>query len=74
MLIVAGTWSLGGIVLVNAYRGMLMSDVALPKYKPIVNSFDELARSEHLKIIAQKGSRTLDWCLVTNVETQLACK
>ena len=33
-----------------------MSSLSVPKYEPVVNTLDDLAKSDSLKIIAYKGS------------------
>ena len=66
MRLTAGVWCLMSIVLVNAYLGSFMSRLALPKYDPIVESFEELADGNKLQVMAAKGSVFASACLVVH--------
>ena len=47
----AGFWVLVGMVLVNSYSGIVISSLTVPKMKPTVESFEDLAKSEDVGIV-----------------------
>ncbi len=53
------------LVLINAYSGNLVSYLTVPKLKPIVSSFEDLASSLHLKVAVDAKSVLADRFLVT---------
>ena len=70
LLIVVGALSLSAIVVINAYKGKLVSNITVPKYGPILNSFEELASSNSFRMIAKKGAGVTDIFLVIYIESQ----
>ena len=51
--ILVGIWCLMCVVLANAYAGTLFSFVSVSKLEPIVNSLEDLAKSENLQLLIQ---------------------
>ena len=51
-----GLWCLMMVVVVNAYTGTLTSRLAVPKLKPIIHNFDELAASPHTRVTIDANS------------------
>ena len=64
--IVGAIWALAAVVLMYTLKGTLVSSLSVPKYEPVVNSFDDLARSDSLKIMAYKGTDLHDRIMVMN--------
>jgi len=62
---VAGSYCLISVVLVNAYTGSWTSNLATPNFKPIPNSFEELAASADYKFGAAEKYVLTDTILVT---------
>jgi ionotropic glutamate receptor len=60
----AGMWLLAATVLVNCYSGTLMSSLTLTKFKPIVNSLEDLAASQDLTMTASANSVMANTVLV----------
>ena len=54
--LVAGTWCLVCVVLVNAYAGNLTSFLTTPKLNPIIQSFEDMAKSTQLRVSVEKGT------------------
>ena len=54
--IVAGFWALVGMVLVNSYSGIVISSLTVPKMKPSIDSFEDLAKSEDIGIILRSDT------------------
>ena len=48
-----GIWLLAMIVLVNAYTGTLTAFLTVPKLKPTINTFEELANSKERTLIIE---------------------
>jgi glutamate receptor, ionotropic, invertebrate len=48
--ILVAIWCLMALILVNSYTGNLISYLTVPKMKPVVNSFEELANSQDTKL------------------------
>ena len=61
----ASGWCLATIVLVNVYKGRLAASLSFTKYKPIVNSFEDIAQSKTVQIGVVKGSLLAELLLVT---------
>ena len=61
IIILLMTWSFLVIILSNAYQGLIMSSVLVPKLTPVINSLEDLPMSS-LNIIVYKG---------TSVETMI---
>ena len=49
--LLVGIWCLVCVVLTNAYAGTLFSFVSVSKLEPIVNSLEELAKSDNLQFL-----------------------
>lgn len=49
--ILAGCWLLAALVLVNSYSSIVVSSLTLPKMKPAIESFEDLAASEEVTIV-----------------------
>ena len=64
----ASGWCLAGIVLVNVYKGRLTASLTVPKYEPVVNSFEDMARSKTLQLGVFKGSIIEETLLVIEVK------
>ena len=54
--VLAFTWSLIAIVIVNAYNSSVISYLSATYRKPEVSTFKELAENVHYNMIAIKGS------------------
>ena len=54
--ILIGSWLLAMVVLVYAYRGVLMSILFVPKLKPIVENWEQLAAQNELKLTSDLNS------------------
>ena len=63
-LLVIGAWSVASIVLINAYKGMLLSYTCRPRYGPVVNSWYDLAHRKDLRVIVGKGKLLSKYFLV----------
>ena len=48
--ILVAVWCLMALILVNSYTGNLISYLTVPRMKPVVNSFEELANSQETKL------------------------
>ena len=48
-------WCMAVIVLVNAYSGVLVSLLTVPKLKPIAQTLKEVAESKELKVTVEKN-------------------
>ena len=53
------------VVIDNVYTSTLTSFLTAPKLKPIINSLEELAASDHYKLTAEFNSVYTDTFLVT---------
>ena len=53
--VLAFTWSLIAIVIVNAYNSSVVSYLSANYRKPEVSTFKELAENEYYKMLALKG-------------------
>lgn len=49
--ILVGVWLLIATVLVNSYSGTVISYLTVPKMKPPINTFEDLAISEDVELI-----------------------
>ncbi|XP_046461150.1 glutamate receptor ionotropic, delta-2-like [Daphnia pulex] len=58
-------WCLVAVVICNAYSGTLTSFLTVTKMKPIINSLEELASSDHYKLTAEYNSAFNDKFLVS---------
>ena len=66
VLILVGVWCLMTVVLAHAYGRTLFSFLSVTKLGPVINSIDELARSDNIEVIVQGGTDTVDRFLVFN--------
>lgn len=51
-----GIWLLTMIILVNAYTGTLTAFLTVPKLKPTVDTFEELANSQEKTLIIEPNT------------------
>ena len=65
--ILAGVWCLVMLVVINGYTGNLISYLTVPKLKPIVNSFQDLAESDTLKIAVEAKTVLAETFLVSRL-------
>ena len=65
----AGVWCLMSLVLINAYSGNLISYLSVPKLKPVVQSFENLASSLDLKLAIDANSVMANRLLVSEYIT-----
>jgi hypothetical protein len=49
--ILVGVWLLIATVLVNSYSSTVISYLTVPKMKPPINTFDDLAISEEVELV-----------------------
>ena len=49
--LVAGVWVLVGMVMVNSFSGTLISSLTVPKMKPSIKTFQDLAASQDVEIV-----------------------
>ena len=49
-----GTWVLIATVLVNSYSGTVVSYLTVPKMKPPINTFEDLAASNDVEILIKE--------------------
>ena len=52
--ILIGGWLLAAMVLVNSYSSIVVSSLTLPKMKPAVNSFEDLAANNEVSLILRE--------------------
>lgn len=52
--ILVGVWLLIATVLVNSYSGTIVSYLTVPKIKPSINTFEDLAISKDVELIIKK--------------------
>lgn len=52
--ILVGGWLLVATVLVNSYSGTVVSYLTVPKMKPPINTFEDLATSEDVGILIKE--------------------
>ena len=64
VLIAVGVWCLMVVVLANAYAGKLLSFLSVAKLEPVINSLDELAKSDTCQLIVQGGEDLVNDFLV----------
>lgn len=64
--VAAGMYCLMALVFINAYAGNLVSYLTVPKLKPIVNSFEDLALSLELKLAVDARSIMANRFLVSD--------
>ena len=49
-----GVWILIATVLVNSYSGTVVSYLTVPKMKPLINTFEDLAASKDVAILVRE--------------------
>ncbi len=54
--ILFGSWLLAMVVLVYAYQGVLMSILSVPKLKPTVDTWEQLAQQHKFKLTIERSS------------------
>ena len=54
--ILAGLFLLSATVLVNSYSGTLISSLTVPKFKPAIDSLEDLANSEDVILTLNSNS------------------
>lgn len=59
-----GGWLLAMTVLVNSYSSTVISYLTVPKMKPIINSFEDLAASYDVGIVIREDVVLLQQILV----------
>ena len=52
--ILVGFWLLAALVLVNSYSSIVVSSLTVPKMKPAINSFEDLAASKEVSLVLRK--------------------
>jgi hypothetical protein len=52
--ILVGTWVLIATVLVNSYSGTVVAYLTVPKMKPPINTFEDLAASNDVEILIKE--------------------
>ena len=62
--LIAGVWVLLGMVLVNSFSGILISSLTIPKMKPSIKSFEDLAASEDVEVLIRQDTGIGDAILV----------
>lgn len=63
-VIMTGSWCLVASVLVNAYSCNLISYLTVPKYKPIVQSLEDVAANPDMQFAVDAGTVLADRTLV----------
>lgn len=69
MRIIAGVWVLAGMVLVNSYSSTVISYLTLPKMKPPIKTFEDLAASKEVGIALRADLVLTKQILVSNIFT-----
>ena len=64
--ILAGFWLLGAMVLVNSYSGIVISSLTVPKMKPSIDSFEDLANSNEVGLVLRYDTYMGEQILVGN--------
>lgn len=62
--ILVGGWLLGAMVLINSYSGIVTSSLTVPRMKPTINSFEDLAASNDVGIVLRHDVSTGEQILV----------
>lgn len=65
--ILVGTWLLISMVLVNSYSSTVISYLTVPKMKPHINTFEDLATNKEIGIILLKDAVLAEQILVSFV-------
>ena len=52
------------MILVNTYSGMLTSYLTIPSYKPVINSFEDLAERRDIHLLSDYNSTLTNMFLV----------
>lgn len=56
--LIGGVWCLGAFILVNAYTSTLISHVALPNQKPLINSIYDLRNRSEIHLVTDRNLNT----------------
>lgn len=67
--IAAGVWCLMALIVVNAYAGNLISYLAVPKLKPVIQSFEDLVENKDLQLAVEANTLMANRFLVGTVLT-----
>lgn len=70
--ILVGAWLLVALVLVNSYSSTVVSYLTLPRTKPTINSFEDLAADESVGIILHTDTLVGQRILVIHGDTCIA--
>ena len=65
--ILAGFWLLGAMVLVNSYSGIVISSLTVPKMKPSIDSFEDLAISNEVGVVLRHDTSIGEQILVRKI-------
>lgn len=63
-VLLVGLWCLICVVLANGYAGTLFSFLSVAKLEPAINSLEELANSNEVKLLVQHRTELADRLLV----------
>lgn len=64
--VLLGVWVLMATVLVNVYSGTVISYLTVPRTKPPINTFEDLAANRDVGIILRTEAIITQYILVTN--------
>ena len=62
--IVAASWILSLVLLINGYIGLLASILTVSKLEPTINTLDELAASQRFRLTIEKNSILVNQIMV----------
>ena len=62
--IVAGVWCLAAIILSNSFKGHLVSFLTVPKFEPVLNTYEDVAASTSKNMIVWKATYLHDLLVV----------
>ena len=65
--ILVGAWLLVATVLVNSYSGTVVAYLNVPKMKPSINTFEDLAASEDVQLLIKEDLIIGQQILVVNL-------
>ena len=66
--ILVGAWLLVATVLVNSYSGTVVAYLTVPKMKPSINTFEDLAASEDVQLLIKEDVIIGQQILVVNLQ------
>ena len=64
-VLLVGLWCLMCVVLANGYAGTLFSFLSVAKLEPAINSLEELANSNEVKLLVQHRTELADRLMVS---------